>query len=74
MTKINMPPEYAGLLNLVLLMSVDSKITFFQDKQMASYWREDMAWLAEFRCQTPSKIRKQQRLEQLERRQTEYKV
>jgi hypothetical protein len=44
MNKINMPPELTGLLNLVLLMNLEDKLVFFQDKQMASYWREDMAW------------------------------
>jgi hypothetical protein len=64
-----MPAELAGLIPLVSLLSVDDKLLFFSDTQMRSYWQEDMKWLAEFRCQTPSKIRKQERLAELASRQ-----
>jgi ketosteroid isomerase-like protein len=64
--------EYQGLLPLVQLMSIDDKLVFLSDKKMLAYWHEDIAWAIEYKHRTPSKIRKHERRQQLENRQTEY--
>lgn len=69
MKPISMPAELAGLIPLVSLLSIEDKLQFFSDSKMRSYWHEDMKWLAEFRCQSPSKSRKQERLAELASRQ-----
>ncbi len=64
----------AGLVDFVPRLSQDEQMSFFSDKTkfegltLREYWLKDLAWCREYACQTPSKIRKLARENELRAR------